>query len=125
MAAGCDAMLWSGITGTASMHTDPTSDPILTRFRAAVDTAFGDRIARIVLFGSRARGDARPDSDYDIGLFLHDASSFDRDARLLAEIETDLLTATGAVVNTVPLPASAYAERTAWMQEVRRDGLPL
>lgn len=107
------------------MTAAPMDDPVLARFRAAVEKAYGNRIARIVLFGSRARGDAQPDSDYDIGLFLHDLPSFDREARALAEIETDLLTATGAVVNALPLPASAYAERTAWMQEVRRDGLPL
>lgn len=107
------------------MSAGPTDDPVLARFRTAVEEAYGGRVARIVLFGSRARGDARPDSDYDVGLFLHDLRSFDREARALAEIETDLLIATGAVVNALPLPAEAYAERTAWMAEMRRDGLAL
>lgn len=31
-------------------------DPILKRFRAALDAVYGDRIERVVLFGSRARG---------------------------------------------------------------------
>ena len=47
-------------------------DPIMRRFRAALDEAYGDRIERVVLFGSRARGDARPDSDYDVAVFLKD-----------------------------------------------------
>ncbi|HXO92171.1 MAG TPA: nucleotidyltransferase domain-containing protein [Stellaceae bacterium] len=34
------------------------------RFRAALDDIYGPRIERVVLFGSHARGDARPDSDY-------------------------------------------------------------
>jgi predicted nucleotidyltransferase len=34
------------------------NDPILKRFRAALDAVYGDRIERVVLFGSRARGDA-------------------------------------------------------------------
>ena len=50
----------------------PIVDPVLTRFRAAVDALYGDRVERVVLFGSRARGDARPDSDYDVAVFLKD-----------------------------------------------------
>jgi len=30
----------------------------LRRFRTALDELYGDRIERVVLFGSRARGDA-------------------------------------------------------------------
>jgi predicted nucleotidyltransferase len=33
------------------------------RFRAALDDIYGPRIERVVLFGSHARGDARPESD--------------------------------------------------------------
>ncbi len=35
-------------------------DPIITRFRAALDDIYGARLERVVLFGSRARGEARP-----------------------------------------------------------------
>jgi predicted nucleotidyltransferase len=35
-----------------------TVDPILKRLRRALDELYGDRIERVVLFGSRARGDA-------------------------------------------------------------------
>ena len=38
-----------------------SDDPILKRFRAALDEMYGDRLERVVLFGSRARGDARED----------------------------------------------------------------
>jgi predicted nucleotidyltransferase len=44
-------------------------DPILSRFRTALDLAYGERIERVVLFGSRARGDAGPDSVYDVAVF--------------------------------------------------------
>jgi len=33
----------------------PPSDPILARFRAALDELHGGRLERVVLFGSRAR----------------------------------------------------------------------
>ena len=38
----------------------PTVNPVvLSKFRAALDKLYGDRIERVVLLGSRARGDAR------------------------------------------------------------------
>jgi len=45
------------------MPTATLDDPILTRFAAEVRAAYGDRLERIVLFGSRARGDHRHDSE--------------------------------------------------------------
>ncbi|MGO8831281.1 MAG: nucleotidyltransferase domain-containing protein, partial [Roseiarcus sp.] len=100
-------------------------DPITRRFRAALDEAYGDRIERVVLFGSRARGDARPDSDYDVAVFLKDLHGFGKEARTIAEIETDILSETGIVINALPLQAGSYRERTGLMQELRRDGLDL
>ena len=38
-------------------------DPILGRFRAALDETYGESLERVVPFGSRARGDAKLDSD--------------------------------------------------------------
>jgi len=100
-------------------------DPVLSRFRAALDEVYGERIERVVLFGSRARGDARPDSDYDVAVFLKDLHGFGKEARTIAEIETDILSETGIVINALPLRAGSYRERTGLMQELRRDGLDL
>ncbi len=38
----------------------------------ALDARYGDRLERAVLFGSRARGDARPDFDFDVAVGLRD-----------------------------------------------------
>ena len=100
-------------------------DPVLTRFRAAIDELFGDRIERVVLYGSRARGDARPDSDYDVAVFLKAPGSFWQEAGRLAEVTTAILYDTGAVINALPLQAGAYQERTPLMRELRREGLDL
>ena len=42
----------------------------LVSFRQDVERAFPDQVTEIVLFGSRARGDAHRDSDYDIAVFV-------------------------------------------------------
>lgn len=90
-----------------------------------MDEIYGNRLERVVLFGSRARGDARPDSDYDIAVFVREPKSFWKESGQLAEIETDILYETGAVINALPFPAGAYRERTPLMHEVRREGLDL
>jgi predicted nucleotidyltransferase len=53
---------------------EPHNNPILKRFRTALNEMYGDRLERVVLFGSRARGDADEESDYDIAVFLRDMS---------------------------------------------------
>jgi uncharacterized protein len=102
-----------------------SDDPVLSRFRAALNQAYGERIERVVLFGSRARGYARPDSDYDVAIFLKDLGSFGTEAGRIAAIETDILFDTGAVINAIPFRAGAYRERTGLMQELRSHGLDL
>ncbi len=96
---------------------------ILDRFRKALDQTYGPKLERVVLYGSRARGDARPDSDYDIAVFIHDPDSFADESWRLAEIETDILSDTGAVINAMPLRAGAYNDRIGLMMELRRDGI--
>jgi predicted nucleotidyltransferase len=40
-----------------------TTDPVLERFRAALADAYGERLERVVLYASRACGDATAYSD--------------------------------------------------------------
>lgn len=107
------------------MINKPPNDPVLTRFRSAVTEISGERIERVILFGSRARGDAKPDSDYDIAVFLKDAGTFTAETARLAAVSTEILFDTGAVISAMPFPAGAYRERTGFMHELRKDGFDL
>jgi len=100
-------------------------DPVLARFRSALSPIYGDRIERVVLFGSRARGDARADSDYDIVIFLRDFADRWQELDALIPLVTDIVEQTGAVIHPMPYPAEAWRERTPLMHEVRSDGVDL
>ena len=100
-------------------------DPILKRFKAALADAYGDRIDRVVLFGSRARGDARPDSDYDVAVFLRDLPDRWREMDRLADIGSEILDDEGRLVHAMPYPAGAYRDRTPLMHEITKDGVDL
>ena len=100
-------------------------DPVLKHFRAALDEAYGARLARVVLFGSRARRDQRPDSDYDVAVFLKELP--DRWAELdrLAGLRVKFIDETGAFFDAKPYSVAAYRERSPLMHEIRREGINL
>jgi len=102
-----------------------THDPILTRFRAALDEIYGARLERVVLFGSRARGQARLDSDYDVAVFLKSLPDRWTELDRLADLRVRFIDDTGAFFDTKPYPAAAYRDQTPLMHEIRREGLDL
>jgi uncharacterized protein len=108
-----------------SIHGGGASDPVLVRFRAALDEIYGDRIERVVLFGSRARGDARPDSDYDIAVFLRDFHDRWSVVDRLIPVVTDILYDDGAFIHAMPYREGAYRDLTPLMHEIRLEGLDL
>lgn len=101
------------------------ADPVLVRFREALDKMYGDRLERVVLFGSRARGDARPDSDDDVALFLRDFHDRWSEMDRIVPLVTDILYDQGAFIHAMPYRAGADQERTPLMHEIRREGLDL
>ena len=105
---------------------DPkTDDPVIARFRAALDSAFGQRVERVVLYGSRARGDAGSDSDYDVAVFLRDMDDRWPEMKRLADISTEILVDTDEFVHAMPFRAGSWNERTPLMREIRIEGIDL
>jgi predicted nucleotidyltransferase len=102
-----------------------TTDPVLKQFSTALDEMYGVRLERVVLFGSRARCDARPDSDYDIAVFLNDYTDRWAEADRIADLTMTILEETGAFIHAMPYRASQYNERSPLMHEIRREGLEL
>jgi predicted nucleotidyltransferase len=49
---------------------DPITEAALGAFRSRLEERYGADLRRLVLFGSRARGDHRDDSDADVAVFL-------------------------------------------------------
>ena len=103
-------------------------NPVLLSFRAALDEMYSQRIERVVLYGSQARGDAGPDSDYDVAVFLDGIKNVsDRWAELdrLAALRVRFLGETGVFFDAKAYPRMAYLERSPLMHEIRRDGIDL
>lgn len=85
------------------------------------------QIVQIRLFGSRAVGEARPDSDYDLLLVLTK-----REAKLidcLYEAVMDVLLATGQLISLKIFSKDEYSRlsklRTPFMKEVQTKGVDI
>jgi uncharacterized protein len=52
------------------MRPDPQTLAVLRELKARLHRRFGDRLLGVYLFGSRARGTHRPDSDVDVAVVL-------------------------------------------------------
>lgn len=107
------------------MSATAVSDPVLVRYRKALGEIYGDRLERVILYGSRARGDAHADSDYDVAVFLRDLPDLGAELWRLADLSTNIIEETGEFVHAMPYPAGSYNERTPLMREIRRDGIDL
>ncbi|HET6468715.1 MAG TPA: nucleotidyltransferase domain-containing protein [Geminicoccaceae bacterium] len=105
--------------------TPPARHPLLRRLRAELERLYGPRLDRVLLYGSRARGEAREDSDWDVAVILKDYDgSLDEHYRL-ADLSHDLLLETGEFLTLVPFAPEELSRRTLLMHNIRREGIPV
>jgi predicted nucleotidyltransferase len=100
---------------------------IAEEFTRRAAARFGDRMERIVLFGSVARGTDGPESDIDVIVIVRDTSADLRDG--LDAIAFDFTLNSGRGPALVLYPGDAYARaRTSGSelaQAVEREGVVL
>ncbi|MBI3324483.1 MAG: nucleotidyltransferase domain-containing protein [Candidatus Omnitrophica bacterium] len=103
------------------------SDPIIDRFLERCH-AMGDKIQAVHLFGSRAKGTARPDSDYDLLLVVGQGFSLD-DKDVLYGGVMEILLETGRLVSLKIFRESKFEKlcemRTPFMRHVLTEGVKL
>lgn len=88
----------------------------------------GDRYSKLILFGSRARGDHRPDSDADVAIVLRDRNdkTWPMTQSVLAETY-DILLDTGLyidpwLIDDAALQGAETADHSLLAREILRDG---
>lgn len=98
----------------------------VAEFRDAARRMFGTRLATIVVYGSRARGDHRSDSDWDIALFVEGATNTYTEYAPLAQLAGQILRDYDVEINACLLPANAWSENdTPLLRNIRKEGLAL
>jgi len=111
--------------------TDQTSktpyqgDPVAQEFATTLQQRLGSHLRQILLFGSRARGDAQDGSDYDM-LVVVDHRTPELRAIIL-EVESQLMERYGALVATVLRSESEWQQLQGFplARNIAREGVQL
>ena len=83
----------------------------------------GARLEALTLFGSRARGEGRDDSDLDVLVVVHSLTREER--RAVLDDAADVGLAHDLVLSPVVVDAAAWNAGVPLAQSVVRDGVPL
>ena len=69
---------------------DPQTTALLQALRNRLGGLYGDNLRAVILYGSRARGDADPDSDVDVLIVLGEFENEDDEAQRLDDTAAKL-----------------------------------
>ncbi|MDK9721915.1 MAG: nucleotidyltransferase domain-containing protein [Rhodospirillales bacterium] len=95
---------------------------LVRTFKKRVQVALPGRVAGVVLFGSRARGEAVDESDWDVAVFLTgEPGAVER--RVLSDVAYDLVVETGQYIQHIPLPERQKSGDMLLLRNIRRDGV--
>ena len=103
------------------------NDPIITRFLEGAKPIRG-KIKGIYFFGSRAKGTARPDSDYDLLLVVSKDFSLNYKDKIY-DIVMDVLLDTGRLISLKIFEAGVFQNlcrrKTPFTTHVLEEGIAL
>lgn len=104
----------------------PVERQHLSEFKREVEAALPGQVARVTLFGSRARGDADKDSDYDVAVFLRERADDWRIGSLVSSIAYPHMLE-GVYISATLLPVAYLSDDppTELAAEIARDGVVL
>ncbi len=105
-------------------QTAPDTQALAARLKARLHQAFGDRLRGVVLYGSEARHDTKPESDIDLLVLLTSPVALGRDLwsciDALYPVQLDM----GRPIHALPVDANVYEKgEYALYRNARREGI--
>jgi predicted nucleotidyltransferase len=103
---------------------NPKIQTILTELRRRLGTLYEERLVRMVLFGSQARGDAEPGSDIDVLVVLKGPVAPGDEITRTSEITADLSLQFNEVISCVFMDEERFIHRNGpLLRNIRREGI--
>lgn len=104
---------------------DTRVQTILAELREKLEAIYGERLKRLVLFGSQARGDADPESDIDVLVVLAGSVDSTKEYQYTRDMLYDLMCAHECIlISYIYIDEESYKkERSPLLLNVRREGV--
>ena len=100
--------------------------PVLEELERRLDGLYRQRLVRMMLYGSQARGDAEPGSDIDVLVVLKGPVDANQEIERTGEIVSELSLAHSVVIACLFMDEEAYLHRQGpLLRNIRREGIPL
>ncbi len=109
---------------TETKQSSPITEArIVAKASRDIREQLGGHLKRIVLFGSRARGDARQDSDYDLLVVVDEVDRNVKDT--IDSIAGEMLYQFGVVISAFPTSEKAVRSRkySPFLMNIAKEGL--
>jgi predicted nucleotidyltransferase len=97
---------------------------ILRDLRTGLAQRLGDRLKAVYLYGSRARGDARHDSDIDVLVVLHGEFDYFKTMDQISDLAWTLSLENDVVIAQVLVSEEKYSQNdTPFLMNVHREAV--
>ena len=99
---------------------------VITTTRQGLENIYGDELYRIILYGSQARGDARPDSDIDLLILLKNPFNYFQETQRISVLIADICLEHTVVISCMFATVWKYQEyESGFFRNIRREGVPI
>ena len=99
---------------------------ILMQLRSHFEELYGARLTQMVLYGSQARGDARPDSDIDVLVVLKGQVNPGEEIKRTSYIRADLSLQNDEVISCLFMDEQRFIHYNGpLLRNIRKEGIAL